>query len=281
MNEIVLSNGVRLPQIGMGTWQINDRKMLRELIKSAYECGYYMIDTAAAYSNETGIGKALEALSADRKNWILCDKVWNTFRGYDKVKEACKKSLKKLKTDYLDLYLIHWPASLKLYTNAEEINADTWRGMEALYREGFVRAIGVCNFKIHHLKELEKTAEIRPMVNQIEFHPGMLSQELVFYCQKAGICVEASSPLGNGQILKNEVVQRIARSRQRSSAQICLRFAIERGLIVIPKTISMERLHENIDVSDFCLTEKEMLAIDKIPYCGGIGIDSDEVIEFG
>lgn len=281
MNEIRLSNGVNIPQIGIGTWQICDRKLLPELIESAYKCGYRMIDTAAAYGNETGIGIALAKLPNDRKEWFLCDKVWNTSRGYDKVKDACKRSMKKLKTDYLDLYLIHWPASMKLYADWGEINADTWRGMEALYKEGYVRAIGVCNFKIHHLKELEKTAEIMPMVNQIEFHPGMTSQDLVTYCQKTGICVEASSPLGNGQVLQNEILQSIAKSRRRSAAQVCLRYAIERGLVVIPKTVSGQRLLENINVFDFSLSEKEMTVIDGIPYCGGIGIDSDEVIEFG
>ncbi|MDE7017523.1 MAG: aldo/keto reductase, partial [Lachnospiraceae bacterium] len=173
MKQIKLSNSIAIPQIGLGTWQITDKEMMEALLGNAYQAGYRLIDTAAAYSNEMAIGQALQKLGIARKEWILSDKVWNTYRGYDNVRKACEKSLKKLKTDYLDLYLIHWPASPKLYPDWTAINADTWRGMESLYQEGKVRAIGVCNFKAHHLMELQKTAEIMPMVNQLEAHPGM------------------------------------------------------------------------------------------------------------
>lgn len=270
-----------MPRIGIGTWQIKDREIIRNLIKNAYEIGYSLIDTAAAYSNERAIGRAVAELGVPRDELLLSDKVWNTYRGYEKVREACKNSLKKLKTDYLDLYLIHWPASPRLYPDWVSINAETWRGMESLYQEGVVQAIGVCNFKVHHLEELEKSAEIMPMVNQVECHPGMSQEKLADYCREKRIKIEASSPLGNGQILENEILRNIAREKGRSTAQICLRWGIQRGMSVIPKTTNPERLLENYRVFDFELSDGEMSLINGIPYCGGIGIDSDEVIEFG
>lgn len=281
MNTIHLHNDVLMPQIGLGTWQITGRGAMAELLDAAWQVGFRLIDTAAAYNNEMAIGKALETLALPREELFLSDKVWNTCRGYGKVQDACRRSLKKLKTDHLDLYLIHWPASPKLYPNWRELNADTWRGMEALYREGLVRAIGVCNFKVHHLEELSKTAEIPPMVNQLECHPGLPQMEVLTYCQEKDIAVEASSPLGNGQILSNMVLQEIASSHSRTTAQICLRWALEKGLIVIPKTADPARLAENFAVEDLSLAESEIQRIDQIPYCGGLNIDPDEVTEFG
>lgn len=282
MKETVsLSNGLELPQIGLGTWQITDRQQMKEVISNAYTHGYRLIDTAAAYSNEIAIAKALETNEIRREELCLSDKVWNTSRGYEAVQEACRKSLKKLKTDYLDLYLIHWPASMKLYPDWEEINADTWRGMEALYKDGLVRAIGVCNFKVHHLQALKNNASIVPMVNQIELHPGLDQSEIRQYCEEENIVLEASSPLGNGQILLNEALNSIAVKKEKSVAQVCLRWEIQRNIIVIPKTVKEERLRENISIFDFELDNDEMSTIDNIPYCGGIGIDPDEVTEFG
>lgn len=276
-----LLNGVEIPAIGLGTWKITERDVLSEILWLAIENGYRLFDIAAAYNNEISIGRVIRELSGGRKELFLSDKVWNTFRGYDKVCEACKKSLKKLKTDYLDLYLIHWPASVKLYDNWYEINADTWRGMECLYKEGYVRAIGVCNFKVHHLEELKKTAQVLPMVNQFEFHPGMNQKELIRYCEKNNIVMEASSPLGNGKILGNEILKTVAKEKDKTVAQICLRYALQKGFIVIPKTKTGGRLKENMDIFDFSITKSETELLDSISWCGGLKIDSDEVTEFG
>lgn len=281
MEQIQLRNGNKLPIIGLGTWQITDRDLLSEIIGAAYTEGYRLIDSAAAYSNEIALAKAIATNGIPRNDIILSDKVWNTSRGYEAVQEACKRSLKKLKTDYLDVYLVHWPASMKLYENWSEINAETWRGMEQLYKDGLVKNIGVCNFKIHHLEELKKTAEVMPFLNQVELHPGFLQKELLGYCKKEKIVIEASSPLGNGQILENEVLNRLAAEKNVSVSRICLRWEIQKGIIAIPKTSKIERLHENIDAFGFELSDDEMNEIDSIPYCGGIGIDPDEVVEFG
>lgn len=281
MNDIVLRNGICLPQIGLGTWKITDRDVMLEVIANAFNAGYRLIDTAAAYSNEIAIAKAIAAVGLPREEYYLSDKVWNTSRGYDEVQEACKRSLKKLKTEYLDLYLIHWPASMKLYTDWARINAETWRGMEELYRQGLVRAIGVCNFKIHHLEELKKTAEIMPYINQIECHPGMNQQEMINYCIDNEIAVEASSPIGNGQILSNGQLLNLSGKYGKTVAQICIRWLVQRGLIAIPKSVRPDRLKENMNVFDFEIEEDDMRIITEMPYCGGIGIDPDEVTDFG
>lgn len=281
MNTIRLHNDVQMPQIGLGTWQITGREILAALLDRAWQTGYRLIDTAAAYSNEMAVGKALAALAPPRDELFLSGKGWNTCRGFGPTQEACRRSLKKLKSDYFDLYLIHWPASPRLHSDWRELNADTWRGMEALYREGLVRAIGVCNFKEHHLEELAKTAEILPMVNQVECHPGLPQTALLDYCRKVGIAVEASSPLGNGQILQNETLRSIAQVHEATPAQICLCWALGKGLVVIPKTANPDRLTKNFSACEIALTAEEVQAIDSIPYCGGLNIDADEVTEFG
>ena len=177
--------------------------------------------------------------------------------------------------------MIHWPASQKLYSDWEDINADTWRGMEQLYKDGYVKNIGVCNFKEHHLEKLKRSAEIMPFMNQIEFHPGLYQDSLMEYCKRESIIVEASSPLGNGQILQNELLNRIAIQKGVSVAQVCLRWIIQKGIVAIPKTSNKDRLSLNLDIFGFSIEYDEMMEIDNLPYCGGIGIDSDEVTEFG
>lgn len=277
-----LRNDVDMPSIGLGTWKITDKEIMNNVIGSAYDMGYRLIDTASAYSNEIAISKAIRTLGIPRENLFLTDKVWNTDRGYDQVQEALRRSLKKLKTDYIDLYLIHWPASKKLYPDDwKDINAQTWKGMEKLLSDGLVRAIGVCNFKVEHLEELSKTCEVLPFVDQIECHPGMISSEIRDYCSDNGIIVEASSPLGNGKILNNDTILEISERYGKTSAQICLMWCRSKGIIPIPKTTSANRLKENIDIFDKELIEQDVKLIDEIPFCGGLGIDPDEVTEFG
>ncbi len=281
VDSIKLRNEVKLPSVGLGTWQINDKDLMSEVISCAYDSGYTLFDTAASYSNEIALSKAIARAGIPREKILLSDKVWNTCRGYEQTIEACKKSMKKLKTDYLDLYLVHWPASVKLYTDWAQINADTWRGMERLYKDGLVRAIGVCNFKTHHLEKLKETAEIMPFINQIEYHPGFTQYELVTYCRENYIQIEASSPLGNGRILENDQIKEIALSIGKSAAQICLRWGVQNGSIVIPKSSDKDRIMQNIDIFDFELTEGQMKILSELPFCGGLNLDSDKITEFG
>lgn len=281
MDSVKLKNGVQMPLVGLGTWQVTDREAMKALLEAGFSQGYRLIDTAAAYSNEIAVSRAIRELGLPREELFLSDKVWNTSRGFEPVQEACKRSLKKLKTDYLDLYLIHWPASPRLHPDWEVLNADTWRGMEQLYKEGLVRAIGVCNFKPHHLEALGRTAEVFPMVNQFECHPGLPQQELLSWCRQKGVHPEASSPLGNGQVLQRQELRDLGARYGKSPAQICLRWALQKGITVIPKTGNPERLSENRDIFGFSLEEAEMALIDAIPYCGGLGLDPDEVTEFG
>lgn len=280
MEKVQLRNNLTIPSIGLGTWKITDKQQMLMTIESAFISGYRLFDTAAAYMNEMALGKALKELQIPREELIIQDKLWNTCYGYEEAQEACKRSLRKLKTDYLDVYLIHWPATAKQYENWQEINAETWRGLETLYKEGYIRALGVCNFKPYHLSELGKMSKIVPHINQIEFHPGMLQTETVTYCKENDIQIEASSPLGNGQILKNNTLCQMAEEKEVTVAKLCLKWGLKHGAIVMPKTTQVERLKENIQLDDFELSDDEMSIIDQIPYCGGLGIDADEVISF-
>lgn len=280
MEKVQLRNGLSIPAVGLGTWRITDKQEMYATINSAYEQGYRLFDTAAAYRNEMVFGKAVKELELPREELFIQDKLWNTCYGYEKAQEACKKSMRKLKIDYLDAYLIHWPASPDQNNNWCEINAETWRGMEKLYEEGYVRAIGVCNFKSHHLIELLKTAKIIPFINQIELHPGMLQSETISFCREKDIQVEASSPLGNGQILANEILGKIAKEKGISTAQLCLKWDLKHGAIAISKSTKAARLAENMKLFNFDLSEEEMKIMDGMAFCGGLGIDSDEVTNF-
>ena len=278
MKQYRLSNGVRIPAIGIGTWQLSDRESIATVLSEGYRLGYRLIDTAAAYSNEIGIGSFLKKYPELRKEFFLSDKLWKTNRGYLETQEACKKSLKKLKTDYLDAYLIHWPASPEMYPEWKEMNAETWRGMEKLYQEGYVRSIGVCNFQKYHLEALDRMSKISPMINQFEVHPQLPREDWISACRRKNIHVEASRPLALGKALENSLLEQIAQAHDKSTAQICLKWAMEKEITVIPKTCHKERLRENIDLFDFNLTEEEIKEIDCLPICEP---DRDEVIKFG
>ncbi|MCH5291193.1 MAG: aldo/keto reductase [Treponema sp.] len=284
MEYVNLRNGVQFPLIGLGTWQITDRSLLLSVLDNAFKVGYSFIDTAAAYSNELSIGTTISRLGVPRSKLFLQTKVWNTSRGFWEVQTACRTSLKKLKLDYIDSYLVHWPASPKLHENWQELNAETWRGMERLFEDGLVRSIGVCNFKFHHLEALVETCSILPMTLQAELHPGLSSPSLsktLTWCNKNNVAIQASSPLGNGQILQNNEILGISAAHAKSAAQVCIRYSIQKGFAAIPKTAHPARLKENISVFDFELTAQEMHQLDELPFCGGLQLDSDEVTQFG
>lgn len=276
MQTFELSNGVKIPAIGYGTWKSPDSEVTVEGIKTAVSCGYRHIDTAAVYGNEVSVGKGIAECGIPREELFVTSKVWNTERGYETTLAAFDKTLSDLGLDYLDLYLIHWPAAAHKYDDWEEINRGTWRAMTELYKAGKIRAIGVSNFKPHHLKALMDT-EIKPMVNQIEFHPGYMQDEAVQYCRENGILVEAWSPLGNGRVLTNPVLMEIAEKYGRSVAQICLRWCLQHEVLPLSKSVTPSRIEENFRVFDFEISSADIEAIDSIGQCGWSGNDPDKV----
>ncbi len=271
-----LNNGIKIPCVGFGTWQTPDGETAINAVKAALEAGYRHIDTAAAYKNEESVGKAIAESGIDRKDIFITSKLWNTRRGYKTTLAAFDETMEKLGLDYLDLYLIHWPANKTQFENWDEINLETWRAMTELYKAGRIRAIGVSNFLPHHLNSLVNT-EVVPAINQIEFHPGFMQSETVEYCRKNAIAVEAWSPLGTGRMLANETLIAIAAKYNKSVAQLCIRWCLQNGTIPLPKSVTPSRIIENTDVFDFVISDEDMATINAMEYCGGSGHNPDTV----
>lgn len=269
-----LSNGCEIPCIGFGTWQITDELLCRDSVIKAVECGYRHIDTAAVYGNEKSVGRAIKECGIDRKELFVTSKVWNSERGYETTLAAFERTMNDLDLDYLDLYLIHWPASAYIFKNWEEINLGTWRAMTELYRSGRIKAIGVSNFLPHHLDALMKT-EVKPMVDQIEYHPGQLQAATVDYCRNNGITVEAWSPLGSGSMLTNEKLIGTSRKYRVSTAQLCIRWCLQNSVIPLPKSATLSRIEENAKVFDFSISDEDMQIINSMEYFAGSGLDPD------
>lgn len=272
-----LNNEYKIPCVGFGTWQTPNGETALVAVKTAIQNGYRHIDAAAVYGNEVSVGKGIAEAGIARESLFITSKVWNTERGYENTIAAFEKTLSDLKLEYLDLYLIHWPANKKQFNNWKEINNDTWKALEKLYKDGKIKSIGVSNFLTHHLEALLENCEIKPMVNQIEFHPGFMQEETVNYCKKNDILVEAWSPLGTGRMLTNETLQRIALKYNKSAAQLCIRWVLQNGVLPLPKSITSSRIAENTEVFDFEITQEDMNEINVMGYCGGSGLNPDEV----
>ncbi len=274
-------NKENLPMIGYGTWKLKNKEETIEIVKNAILNGYTLIDTAQAYANLEYVGKGIKASKIERNKLIISGKLWNADKeSKESIVNACKKTIEDLNCGYLDLYLIHWPASKAVHKDWIEINAKTWEALEYLYEIGLVKAIGVCNFKKNQLEELLKTAKIKPLVNQIEFHIGFRQLETVEYCKKEGILVEAWSPLGSGKMLKVEELKEMALKYNVSVAQLCIRFCIQNGVIPLPKSKDNERQKNNIDVFDFEISKEDMKILNEFPYVGGSGLDSETITIF-
>ena len=271
-----LRNGVEMPGVGFGTWTAKDGEDAFNSIISAIEAGYRHIDTATLYKNEASVGKAVRECGLKREELFVTSKVWNKARGYEKTKAAFEKTLNIMGLDYLDLYLIHWPAIPLQFEDWNDINLGTWKAMTELYKEGRIRAIGTANFYPKHLESLMET-EVQPMVNQIEYHPGYLQQEVVDYCQANGIVVQGWSPLGNGAVLGNEFLAEMAAKYDKSVAQICLRFAAQNGVVPLPKSVTPSRIASNLDIYNFEISDEDMKAIAAMPETGFSGWNPNEI----
>ena len=257
MNENfkILSNGVKMPSIGFGTYKSGNDEETAKIIKYALEIGYRQIDTASFYGNEVGIGNGIKESRINREDIFLVTKLWNDDHGYDKTIEAFNKSLERLQVNYIDLYLVHWP---------NKLNSETWKAFEYLYKTGKVKAIGVCNFKIGHLEELKKTAEIMPMVNQIEIHPQSSKNDMLSYCEENNIQLVAWSPIMRGKLFSNNLMIDLTEKYKKTIAQIILRWHVQRGIIPIPKSSNEERIKENLSIFDFELSNNDMRTIDSL-----------------
>ena len=274
--KIKLSNGYDIPILGYGTWRTPDGSVAVDSVAEALRIGYRHIDTAARYGNETSVGEGIRRSGVDRSEIFLTSKLWNTERGYDKAMRAFEKTVSDLGVDYLDLYLLHWPAVKKQFDNWEEINLSSWKALTELYKAGRIKAIGVSNFYEHHLKALMET-EIQPMVNQIQFHPGFMQKDTVDYCEKNGILIEAWSPLARGTVFDNETIVEVAEKYNKTPAQICLRWCLQHNTVPLPKSVTPERIKQNTEIFDFEIALEDMAKIDALPFIGGSAHNSDEV----
>ena len=266
-----LSNGVKIPCIGYGTFKTPNGAAVVDSVVNAIRAGYRHIDTAHRYDNEEGVGEGIRKSGIPREEIFVTSKLGNHHHGYKETLEAFDLSLKKLGLDYLDLYLIHWPAPLVCRDVYKQKNAETWRAMEELYRAGKVRAIGLSNFWQNHIEALLETAEVRPMVNQLEIHPQFPHQELLDYCAEQQIQVESWGPLIQGKAFQYPVLKEVGEKHGKTVAQVCVRWALEKGVLPLPKSNHYERMVENADVFDFSLDEEDMKKISTLEIYGRIG----------
>ncbi|MFL2116409.1 aldo/keto reductase [Marinilactibacillus psychrotolerans] len=270
-----LKNGVKIPVVGFGTWQSSDEEAEKSVLW-ALEAGYRHIDTAAAYKNETGVGRGIKKSGLNREEIFITTKLSNQEHGYEEAKKAIQDSLDKLDTDYIDLYIIHWPNPIKYRDNWKEANAQSWRAMEEAVEAGKIRAIGVSNFHPHHLEALAETAKIEPTLNQILLNPSDMQTEVVKYNQAHDIVSEAYSPLGTGKIFDVEELKELAAKYNKSIAQLVLRWSLQHGFLPLPKSVHEEHVHENADIFDFEIEEEDMKKIDSLKGRAGSAQDPDQ-----
>lgn len=269
-SSVPLANGVRMPMLGFGTYKITDDTEVEHSVLAAFEAGYRSIDTASMYDNEDAIGRALSACGIPREEIFLATKVWNDEQGEEGVRRALDRSLHRLDVDRVDLYLVHWPVA--------ELYASTWRGMARVLDEGLTRAIGVCNFLEPHLQALREVTGAVPMVDQVEHHPWLQQPRLRAYCQEQGIALEAWGPVMRGHLEEEPVLAEVGAVHGVSPAQVALRWALQHGVIVIPKSTHADRIRENADLYGFELSDAEMTLIDSLDRgeAGRLGKHPDE-----
>jgi methylglyoxal/glyoxal reductase len=265
--SVTLRNGVPMPYFGLGVFQIRDGEEVRQAVRHAIAAGYRHIDTAALYANERGVGQAIAESGISRKDIFVTSKVWNSDQGFDNTLRAFDKSMNLLGFEYLDLYLVHWPVKGKFI--------DTWKALEKIYADGRVRAIGVSNFIQHHLEALLPHCNEIPMVNQMEFHPYLVQQDLINYCHTRNIRYEAWSPLAQGKIFSMLQIRSLAVKYRKDAAQLVLRWNLQKGVVTIPKSVHKERIISNAQIFDFEISSEDMSTIDRLDRHERVGADPD------
>ena len=266
-DTVTLNNGVKMPWFGLGVFKVEEGASVEQSVAAALAHGYRSIDTAAIYRNEVGVGKAIRESGIKREELFITTKVWNSDQGFDRTLRAYEESLNKLGLEYVDLYLVHWPVKDKY--------RETWKALIKLYEDKRVRAIGVSNHQIHHLKNIIDDTGVVPAVNQVEFHPLLTQKELLAYCQETGVQLEAWSPLMQGNNLDDPRLLSLSEKYGKTSAQIILRWDLQCGVVTIPKSVKEHRIRENADVFDFELAEDDMALIDSMNQNKRFGSDPD------
>jgi diketogulonate reductase-like aldo/keto reductase len=251
----------------LGVWKAKEGSEVENAVKAAIQTGYRSVDTAAVYQNEEGVGRAIKESGVPREELFITTKVWNADQGYESTLKAFETSRKKLGLEYVDLYLVHWPVKGKY--------KETWKALEKLYKEGWVRAIGVSNFQVHHLQDVMEDCEIKPMVNQVEFHPYLTQKELLAFCKEQNIQLEAWSPLMQGEVVNVPEIQELANKYGKTPAQIVLRWDLQHGVVTIPKSVKEHRIKENAEIFDFELTAEDMAKLDALNKNHRFGPDPD------
>lgn len=262
-----LANGVEIPYMGLGTYQSNNDQEVIDAVGEALHAGYRHIDTASIYGNEEGVGKGIKESGVGRDQLFVVSKVWNADQGYESTLRAFEASLERLSLDYLDLYLVHWPVAHKY--------KETWRALEKLYQEKRVRAIGVSNFLQHHLEDLLIGAETVPMVNQMEFHPYVVQQGLLDYCENKKIQYEAWSPFMQGKVFDLDICKALSAKYHKNVAQVILRWNLQKGVVTIPKSAKKERILANADIFDFEISKEDVAYLDSLDRGERIGAHPD------
>lgn len=270
-----LNNGVTNPSIGFGTFKVAEGEN-DHILKMAIEAGYRYFDTASFYDTETSLAQAIRECQIPREDFFITSKAWKTEMGYENIKKAFERTLEKLETNYLDMYLIHWPIPEEGYEDWKNLNIESWKAMEELYKKGRIKAIGVSNFLPHHIRNILKNCDVRPVVNQIEFHPGYTQELTVQYCQEKNILVQAWSPLGRSTLLEEPLLCGMAEKYEVSVAQICIRYALQRGIVPLPKSSSIERMKQNLDVHNFKLDKEDVYRLGTMAQTGWSGLHPDQ-----
>ncbi len=273
-DEYTLSNGMKIPCMGFGTYNPTTGDNV-EMVKTAIKAGYRYFDTASLYETERALGKAIKESGIPREEFFIASKVWINEMGYEETKAALHRSLDRLQMDYLDLYLIHWPRRTEGDTDWKQRDLDTWRAMEEMKKEGLIRGLGLSNFLPHHLDNILENCTEKPLVDQLEIHPGYSQEAAVSYCKEKGVLPQAWSPLGRNRILEHGFFTELAEKYNKSVAQICLRFLLQKGIVPLVKSGNYERMKQNQDIFDFEIEKEDMHMLECMPQDTWLGEHPD------